>query len=102
MWRLKCLLCDQENAHLVEMQEHIMDEHGITQHELINAIKEQVGENSYVWKSPQSGQYFMAADPLLDEESMDEPDIDDSVPEWTDYYSNWSDYLFHEAPEHLG
>lgn len=34
-----------------------------------------------------------------DEEYEPEPDVDDSLPQWADYYPNESDYLIAEYPE---
>ena len=34
-------------------------------------------------------------------EDQQEPDVDDSTPDWADYYSNYSDYMASEYPEVL-
>lgn len=61
-WNLECLLCGHKGADLVKMQEHGMNDHGITREELGRVTREpkELTAAKYVWTLPDGRQWLKA------------------------------------------
>lgn len=58
-WHICCKLCGYSSHELVEIQEHLIGIHNLTQSDLMEAVRQQISPNHYLWSS--KGQLIMEA-----------------------------------------